>query len=140
MNDPDFIDLRNKFLLSVLIIIVFLIPTILLFVNKFDVGSSKIVKKINKKETMLVFITSPDCKKCKKIENILSNNDVKYYKLDASKKFEYQEYLQELSITRKDVVIPTLMYIEEGSLYATLVDITDGEDLNSFIENYGLSN
>ncbi len=140
MNDPDFIKLRNRVLIGILIVLAFLIPLIFLFINKFDAGSSKLIKKINKEESVTVLLTSPDCKTCKEIEKLLSSKNVNYYKLDISKKNEYQEFLQRLTITEKEVVLPTIMYINEGNLVATLVEVKDDEDLNDFIENYGLDN
>ena len=140
MNDPDFIKLRNRVLIGILIVLAFLIPLIFLFINKFDAGNSKLIKKINKEESVTVLLTSPDCKTCKEIEKLLSSKNVNYYKLDISKKNEYQEFLQRLTITEKEVVLPTIMYINEGNLVATLVEVKDDEDLNDFIENYGLDN
>ena len=139
MKDPEVVDLRNKFLISTLVIILFLIPTIFIFINKFGAGSPKIVKQINKKENLTVFITGPECDQCEEIETVLSTNKVKYYKLSISKSKEYDEFLKKLSISNNEVVIPTLMYITDGDLVATLVDIKDEEELNGFIETYQLS-
>ena len=139
MNDQEFIKLRNSTLISIAVVIAFMIPIILIFRNKFDLGTSKINQKIDKQETLMVFIVNPECNNCKDIEKTLSTNNVQYYKLDTSKKVEYDTFLQKLAITENEIIVPTLMYIEKGKLYSTLVDIND-EDLNSFINNYGMNN
>lgn len=139
MNDPEFIKLRNRFLIEVLVVLIFIIPIIFIFVNKFSLGGSKIIKSIKKNETFAVLLVSPEYENCAKVEEMLSNNNAKYYKLDISNKNRYADFLKALSITKDEVIVPTLMYIEEGKLYATLVDIQDEEELNAFVENYELN-
>jgi len=137
MNDPELITLRNRVLLGIFLVLIFTIPLIFFFINRYNINDPKIVKKINNKETMLVLITDNNCENCELTRKILLSENISYYELNIVKNNDYKEFKDKLSITDNEIVVPTLMYIKEGELYSTIVDI-DEEELNEFIDYYEL--
>ena len=48
---------------------------------------------------------------------------------------DYQRILRKIKISENDIVIPTMIYVEEGNLKSSLVDIKNKNELLSYIEN-----
>jgi hypothetical protein len=137
MRDPEFIELRNKFVIAVLVILVFGIPFLIFITKKFMVETSPIITGINKEETMLVYVEKADCKKCKTVEEILKEYGVKYYKLNSTADRNYFTVLHKIGVTTTDIDEPTLLHIEEGKFYASLVSINSKEEMLNFLLTYG---
>lgn len=137
MRNPEFIEIRNKFILGMLIILLFGIPFLIFITKKFMVETSEIIKGIDNSETMLVLVENVKCNNCKEIEEKLENYGLKYYTLNSTSDRNYLKILHKLDITTTDIAEPTLMYIEEGKFYAALVSIKTDEEINSFLAAYG---
>ena len=135
MRDPEFIELRNKFLLGLFIFLVFAIPIFFFIKNKFYVSNSDIYNSINKKNDMLILVVENKCDKCNESKKILNNIDINYYILNKDKQKDYIQILNKLNIHKKEIVSPTLIYIKEGNIYAYINNIKSEEEINSFIEN-----
>ena len=60
---------------------------------------------------------------------------INYYTINIDKEKEYKLFLNKLSITENDVIIPMLMYIKDGNLDSSVIEISDEEILNAFIDN-----
>ena len=86
---------------------------------------------------MLILITEKECNKCKEIKNIIKEKKVPYYELnfDETTINDYNRILRKIKISENDIVIPSLIYIEEGNLKSSLVDIKGKNELLSYIEN-----
>ena len=137
MNDPEFIELRKRFTLGLVVAIIFCVPFLFFITKKFVVETSPIIKGINKEETMLVFVEKSNCSDCKIVENRLKDFGIKYYTINTSIDRDYKTILKKLDITTTDIDEPTLMYIEEGKFYAAMVSIKSEEEVTSFLLNYG---
>ena len=140
MNDPEFILLRNKFLLGIAITIIFAIPIFFIIKNKILNEDTSIIKSFQEESRILLFLEDNNCKNCKEYKNILSDSNVYYYSLNKSKDKEYKKTLNILKISQEDINIPSLLYVEKGNLVATLVDIDTKEEIIEFIKNYNLTN
>ena len=140
MKDPEFILLRNRFVLIVLISLIFIIPSILLFINKFSVNKLEINTKLNKKETFLVLITSNDCQNCKNIKSLFKENNIKYLELNKDSSNQYKEILNKLQLDSTKTKSPTLIYVLKGKNYSYLENEKDfeKESLNNFLNIYNL--
>lgn len=138
MRDPEFIELRNKFLLGMLIVLVFAIPIIIFLVKTY--GDSNVLSKINKNETFTVLVTSNDCDKCELVNDILKKNDVKYAKLNSYTNKDYEEIMQKLEIENKRDEFPILVYVEEGQMKANLFSIDNEEMVIDFLNFHKLNN
>lgn len=137
MRNPEFIELRKKITLGIIIVLLISIPFLIFITKKFMVETSPIIKGINENKTMLVLVEKVDCETCKDIENIIDSYGVKYYKLNSQSDRSYLTIIYKMGITRKDIVEPTLVYINEGKYYASLPSVNSAEDVKSFLLIYG---
>lgn len=134
MRDPEFIQLRNRFLMALVIALIFTIPMILFVVNRFNEKPSKIIEKINKKENIIVLVTEENCPSCINNKNILKDNNVSFYEINKDDdKNTYEIILRKISMSKSDVTPPTVIYIEEGTLYSSLVNPSE-EELKSYLD------
>ena len=137
MRDPEFIELKKRFTLGIIIVLLISVPFLIFITKKFMVETSPIIKGINENKTMLVLVEKVDCETCKDIENIIDSYGVKYYKLNSQSDRSYLTIMYKMGITRKDIVEPTLVYINEGKYYASLPSVNSAEDVKSFLLIYG---
>ena len=135
MKDPEVIQLRNRFILGIIIIIIFLIPLLIFISNKSGASDSIIINKINNKEKLFIFITSNNCSNCKEIEKIIKNEKIDYIELNKDKIKNYNYILKKIDISEEEITIPSLIYEENGKNYAILTNIKE-EELIDFIDNY----
>ena len=135
-KDEDFIKLRNNALLAVAVVGLIAIVIILVFVRGF--GSGPVTKKMKHKDTFVVFIENNKCSNCSKIEEFLNDNNVKYEKLneyDNVAKSIFKKY----DFVTDEAISPAIIYIKDGVVYSSLVNLNDTEELSLFIDNYELS-
>ena len=138
MNDPEFIELRDKFLKGLGIVLLFIIPFIIFMVKKFNVEDSKIINDINNEKSFVVFIENNKCTTCNQIEEILKDLNVKYESIDNITSKDYKTILKRLDITTTDIDVPTLIYIEEGKVNTILPGIKTEDEITNFVEYYQL--
>lgn len=138
MNDPEFIELRDKFLKGLGIVLIFIIPFIIFMVKKFNVEDSKVIKKINNEENIVLFVENAKCSTCESIEKILNNLNVEYEIINSSTSKDYKSVLKKLDITSTDIAVPTIIYIEEGKVNTILPSIETEEEITSFVDYYKL--
>ena len=110
-DDEELIALFKRLGVGILVLLLFSTIFIIFIYNKFLPHTSEVIKEV------------------------LKENNVKYYEINIDKDKQYKEFLQALSITENEIVVPTLMYINNGSLDSTIVEIKDEEILNAFLEN-----
>ena len=67
----------------------------------------------------------------------MKDKEVPYYELNFDKTTinDYKRILRKVKISENDIVIPTLIYIQDGNLRSSLVNIKDKNELLSYIEN-----
>lgn len=138
MRDPEFVQLRNRFLFGVLVVIVFAIP-IGIFLFK-TYGSSSILTKMNKKESFTILVVAKDCEKCSLVKEALENSNVKFIKLNRSMNKDYDEIMKKLNIENKREKFPIIVYVEDGKMKANLSSISSEEMVSNFVEFHGLNN
>lgn len=134
-DDEELIALFKRLKIGILVLLFFSVIFIIFIYNKFMPHTSEVVQKINNKESAYVLIDNKNCNTCKRIKEILKEEKVKYYEINVDKDNNYNDFLKSLSITKNEVVIPTLMYINEGVLDSSIVNIKDEEILKAFLEN-----
>lgn len=137
MKDEEFIKLKNNFFKSVFFVLLFIVPFTIALITKFGTNNTNIENKIRNKETMLILITEKKCNKCREIKDILKKQNVNFYEINIDKTTinDYQRILRKIKISENDIVIPTMIYVEEGNLKSSLVDIKNKNELLSYIEN-----
>lgn len=137
MKDPEFILLRNRFVIALIFIIIFFVPIFFFLKNKFLINNSIIIDKINKEEDIVILVTEEQCDSCKQTEKVLNKDNVTYQILNVNKEKDYYQILKKLNLSIDEIVPPTVIYIEKGNVVATTLE-TEENDLEIFIENYNL--
>lgn len=138
MRDPEFIELKNRFLFGVGIVILFAIPIMIFLVKTY--GSSSVLNKINKDETFTILVTAKSCDNCSLVKDILKDNDVKFVKLNSSTNKNYEEIMKKFKLENKREEYPILIYVKDGEMQANLFSIDTKEKVEDFIEFHGLNN
>lgn len=138
MRDPEFIELKNRFLFGVGIVILFAIPIMIFLVKTY--GTSSVLNKINDDETFTILVTAKSCDNCKLVSNILKNYDVEFVKLNSSTNKSYEEIMKKFKLENKREEYPILIYVKDGEMQANLFSIDTKEKVEDFIEFHGLNN
>lgn len=137
MDSDEFIELKNRFLLGLLVAVIVAFLLILFFANKFGFRDSKILKAINQNKTFfLLLIDSDECSQCSNYLEKLEDSDVKYYKYDVSIKADYDEFLEKVELTDEMIECPGIIYIEKGEMVANIMGIDDESIFSDFVERY----
>lgn len=134
-DDEELIALFKRLGVGILVLLLFSTIFVIFIYNKFLPHTAEVITKINNDESLYVLVDDNSCKTCKRIKEVLKENNVKYYEINIDKDNHYKAFLQTLSITKNEVVVPTLMYINNGNLDSTIVEIKDEEILKAFLEN-----
>ena len=137
MNDPEFIMLRNRFLIGILISIIFIVPLFFFFKNKI-IEDDDIIKKIKNKETLMILVVENNCNECKNYQEQLKNNDIAYMKINKSNDTNYELILNELNMSYDEVTSPSIIYVEDKKVVATLTNMKTNDKINNFIINFKL--
>jgi len=140
MKDPEIIELKNRLLLGILISLMIITPFFFFFYNHLITKDSKVIDRINSKDSFLILVTENDCKKCKTYMNQLNSKKVDFLIVNKDKEQAYPKILMKLNMEENDIIIPTLIYIEDGELISSLADIKSEEELGIFLINYNLIN
>ncbi len=138
MKDPEFIDLKNRFLLGVLIGIIILVPFFFFMRNKLVDNKSTVISRINNNDSFIILVTDKNCKECKNYEKVLKNEKIDYNKVNIDKDKNYPSLLQELDLSSQEIIPPSIIYIANGHLFSTLVNIGNEKDIKTFIKNFNL--
>ena len=138
MRDPEFIELKNRFLFGVGIVILYQIPIMIFLVKTY--GTSSVLNKINKDETFTILVTANSCDNCNLVKDILKDNNVKFVKLNSSTNKNYEEIMKKFKLENKREEYPVLIYVKDGEMQANLFSIDTKEKVEDFIEFHGLNN
>ena len=133
MNDTELISLIKKIGFTLLLLVIGITLMIIIYRNKYQLGESKIIKKINNNDTFLILITDNKCSNCVQIKNILDENNIDYIKISNNN--EIKKVKEKLIIEEKDLEIPSLLIISEKELKVSLVNPSN-EELYLFLNNY----
>ena len=137
MQDEEFIRLKNNFFKILFFMILFMVPFTMIFVTKFEVNDTKILKQIKTEQKVLILVTEKNCSTCKEIKKILKENAVKYSELNVDKVTinDYKNILNKIKMPEYEVVIPALITIENQTLKSSLVNIKNKNELLMYINN-----
>ena len=135
MKDPEFIELRNKFLIGLGVVLLFCIPLFIFIFRNFNNEKSDISKELKEDKSVLIFIESNDCSKCSLINDALKEYGLKYYILNSDRSSEYEEIITSLDLDKNVVVAPAVIYVQNGEMYSNIVDINNVDELDDFMKN-----
>lgn len=132
MKDPEFIQLRNRFLLGVVISICLAVPLMLFLIKSY--GASNVATKLNKKEDFVLLVTSNNCDRCKSVGKILDNKDIKFSKMNVSTTKDSDMVMKKLGITNNREVYPIIVYIKDGKMVANLYVENNEKEVAEFLK------
>ncbi len=137
MNNPEFIELRNRFLFGLFIASIVVGAGILLFSQKFGDMRSDALEDINSDKTFLLFVmNSKNCDSCDRIADKLDNLGVSYVKYNLYRPKDLDDVCFKLGITKENLKAPSLIYIKDGDKVGSLLNVSSDEMIESFLENY----
>ncbi len=139
MHDLEFIQMRNRFLLALVITIIFIIPVCILVINKFS-SKSLLLKNIEKQKNLVIFLTNKECSNCELYKDVLDQNNVPYFELDVDTDTDFKEIMFRIQMASEYAQAPGIIYVEEGKMFANMVDIKEKSELESFIVAHSLIN
>lgn len=137
MNNPEFIELRNRFLFGLLIATIVVGAGVLLFSQKFGNMRSDALKNINSNNTFLLFVTnSKDCDNCDIIADKLEDLEIDYVKYNLYRSKDLDDICLKLGINKEHLKAPSLIYIKEGEKVGSLLNVSNDETVEQFLKSY----
>lgn len=81
-----------------------------------------------------------ECKFCNKARVYLDDKSInyKYYNVSSVSDDKFKEDLELLGIDEELFGTPALIYIEDGRMFANIINISDTDVIDSFIKDYSL--
>ena len=128
-------ELKKKILIGLGIFLLFFIPSLIAIINKFNYKESNILNRISKEESFLIVVKDKDTEMTKNIESYLKNKNYVYEDLDSTDEVRYKKVLYKLDISSDDIEEPTIIYVSEGKIYSSLVNVEDMENFETYISN-----
>lgn len=127
-------ELKKRFILGITVVLLFFIPSLFIFINKFNESDPEILNRIDNKETFFIIVTDKDKKNLKEVTNVLKDKNLDYEIIDSSEESNYLRIMDKLEYSRDYIEEPTVIYVEKGTVYSALVNAKEKE-LNVYIEN-----
>lgn len=135
MNNEELRDLRNKLLLSIVVVLVIVVPFIVLFVNRYMGIKSSVYKAYKADETFAFLVyDSSNCSKCEMIRSNLKDFDTKVLEYDVRKANDKDVIFTNIGLAQNKVKMPALVYVKDGVTTLITLDIKDSEAVSDFIE------
>lgn len=138
MRDPEFIELKNRFLIGLLVSLFIGVLLFLFYYRSYNFRDGDIYIQIKNSDKILVFVEDNDCIKCRDIKKALDDSKNKYIVYNRDEE-DYKEELDLLlNLDKYDIDVPGLVYLEKGIVVAFSSDVEDNSDLKDFIKHYGV--
>lgn len=126
--------LVKKFIIGLIVVIIFAIPTVIFLINKFIYNDSSIIKKVNNKETFMILVKDYSCNNCIEIKNIIEDNNYDCVELNSYEENKYKNVLNKIDLSLSDIKTPSVIYVDKGKVYSFLVDVKISE-LKTYLKN-----
>lgn len=133
MVDTEFNEFKNKVIISVIVIILFVIPLTVFVFKTYGYKESEVLDKINNKENMVLLLRNRSCDYCDNIISILDNNEISY-EIVMSTDARYNDIIKALDIPRNEIIEPGLVEVKDGDGIGYVVDIKNKEAVLEFIK------
>ena len=139
---------KIRYIITLFIIIIILFIIIFLLNKRVDnkdkntTTYDEIVTMINNKDTFLIYYYNSKSKNKynKEIKKYLDELGIRYFNYNDAliNKEEYNNFIKLLNIDKEVFGIPSLIYINNGMVYANIINIDNKEIIDKFIDNYDL--
>ena len=134
MEDANLKEFTTNIIIWLVVVLVFGTMLTIVFINRFGSKEISINKKIEKQQELVILVISNETKNTNKIKEVLKKNELSYEIVNKDQEMYFEDFLDKLSLTEKDIVEPTLIYVQEEKPVAILVNVKDLDALNEFIE------
>ena len=134
MEDANLKEFTTNIIIWLVVVLVFGTMLTIVFINRFGSKEISINKKIEKQQELVILVISNETKNTNKIKEVLKKNELSYEIVNKDQEMYFEDFLDKLSLTEKDIVEPTLIYVQEENPVAILVNVKDLDALNEFIE------
>ena len=134
MEDEELRSFLMKVGIWAFVVVVFGGLLTIILINKFGSKEIDINKTIDKNQQLLILVVNQDTKNKKELKQVLKKSNISYTVIHRDKERYFNDFLNKLSLTEKDIVEPTVIYVENQQAMAILVEIEDEEALETFIE------
>ena len=74
MRDPEFIELRNRFLIGLIVSLFIGVLLFLFFYNSYNFHDRDVYNEITDSDKIIVFVEDNDCLKCDNLKNVYKNS------------------------------------------------------------------
>ncbi len=136
MRNPEVIEFRNRILLSLFLILVISIIIIFFVINRFGGNKSDFLKVLYNDDTALVLLLdSKNCDYCSNVKKILDERNLKYIIYDTYKEQDEDAVFFKLEISQNKILLPALIYVENGKMRYSIDNINDDEIVNNFLDS-----
>ena len=136
MEDQEFDSLKKRFLIGLVIIIVFVSLCIIILNRVFNNYDGDIYKDVKNNKTLVILQVSNNCEMCDSVKIVLEDRNIEFEELTMSYKDRHEDVYRLLGVESKNIKAPALFYVKKGELVAYLNDIKSDNELNMFIDNY----
>lgn len=133
MVDTEFNEFKNKVIISVIVIILFIIPLTVFVFKTYGYKESEVLDRINNREDMVLLLRSRSCDYCDNIISILDDNGISC-EVVMNTDDRYNDIVKSLDIPRKDIILPELVEVKDGDGIGYVVDIKNKEAVLEFIK------
>ena len=133
MNDPEFIEMRNKFLISLLIVSIFA-ALFIVFLFKLIGTNSNVDNKVLQNKDVLILVVDKNCARCNAVKEVLKDNDIKYSILDRYKDNKTKYIYQKIGLD-DEITTPCILSIKKGKLDSYLDNIDDQTVLEEYLNS-----
>ncbi len=110
--------------------------------NNSTITYNKLETLIKNKDTAIVYYynSKSSNKNNQSVKRYLDKNGIRYYVYNDSfvEKKEYNNFLKLLNIDKKVFGLPAIIYINNGKMYANLINIDSTDVVKDFIDHYDL--
>lgn len=134
MKNEEFIELRNKFILGVVIALIITIPFLCLFISRYSGTKTNVYKSFRNKETFIIYVSNSSCDNCEFVEKKLEELDVSYLEYNLDKAKDKDLVIDKIGIKEEKIKVPALIYVKEGVPLVNSLDISEEDDILDFIK------
>ena len=138
MNDEIAV-LKKRVLLGICFALVFIAALTFLFIERLVPHDSKIIRSLKSEEEVILLFENKNCSDCANLNKIIKSLEVKKYIIDKNqRKGDYDKILNYVGVLDKDITSPTIMYVKNKELIASLVEVKEEKKVLAFLNSYNI--
>ncbi|MBP5679138.1 MAG: hypothetical protein J6X28_04860 [Bacilli bacterium] len=137
-EDVELKELIQKIGLWFLVFILFGSLFVIMLVNKFGAKEIAINQKLEKQSSLVILVTTTKIKNNREIKNELNVNGVSYEVVYRDRERYFSDFLRKVDLQESDIIEPTILYVEEKVVVASLTNIKDIKEIKPFLESNNL--